>query len=230
MITQYVEAASTYAGDIDQVILLIAVLGGFWFLAAEFIFFGFIFKFLETPGRRALYVAGEDEREMRWVTIPHLLVLVCDILIIVAAVRVWVDVKIEAPPAQNTVRIIAQQWAWTFVHPGADGELDTEDDIAINDELHLPVDAVTSFELVSRDVMHSFSVPVFRIKQDIIPGRVITGWVEPTAVGQFDIQCVEMCGIGHGLMPARVFVETQQDHAAWTAEHSDTSVAAMIAD
>jgi cytochrome c oxidase subunit 2 len=67
----------------------------------------------------------------------------------------------------------------------------------------------------SRDVLHDFSVPVFRLKQDIIPGREITAWFEPTVAGTFDIQCAEMCGIGHGIMGARIFVETPEQHAAW---------------
>ena len=224
--------AASYGADIDQVILVVAILGGFWFLAAEFVFFGFILKYRagSDENRKALYIAGEKDSETRWVTIPHLLVLVCDVFIIVAAVRVWFMVKQDVPPVDNHVRVVAQQWAWTFIHPGPDGKLDTEDDIAVNDELHLPVDAVTSLEMVSRDVMHSFSVPVFRLKQDIIPGRVIMGWVQPTMTGEWDLQCVEMCGIGHGLMPARVFVESPKDHAAWIAENSSTTVAAVTVD
>jgi cytochrome c oxidase subunit 2 len=67
------------------------------------------------------------------------------------------------------------------------------------------------------DTLHSFSVPVFRLKQDAIPGRVITGWFEPTLPGEYDIQCAEMCGVGHGIMGARIFVETAEEHEAWLA-------------
>jgi cytochrome c oxidase subunit 2 len=74
-------------------------------------------------------------------------------------------------------------------------------------------------------VLHSFSVPAFRLKQDAIPGRVITGWFKPTKTGAFDIQCVEICGVGHGLMPARIFIETPEQHAAWMAGHSTQSIA-----
>lgn len=122
--------------------------------------------------------------------------------------------------------MIGQQWAWSFVHPGPDGEIDTADDIANTDELHLEVDKLYHYKLESRDVLHSFSVPVFRLKQDAIPGRVITGWFQPTMTGTYDIQCAEICGIGHGLMPARVVIETPEQHAAWVASHSPLSVAA----
>ena len=79
--------------------------------------------------------------------------------------------------------MVAQQWAWSFVHPGPDGQLDTADDIKTVDELHVKVDTLYHFKLESRDVLHSFSVPVFRLKQDVIPGRVITGWFQPTQTG-----------------------------------------------
>src|SRR5690606_13859934 len=118
----------------------------------------------------------------------------------------------------ETVRIIAQQWAWTFVHAGPDRQLDTADDVTTVNELHVRAGAVYHYELTSRDVVHSFSVPAFRLKQDAVPGRVITGWFEPTTPGQFDIQCAEICGIGHALMPARLVIETETAHAAWLRE------------
>jgi cytochrome c oxidase subunit 2 len=67
-------------------------------------------------------------------------------------------------------------------------------------------------------------VPVFRLKQDAIPGRVITGWFKPTKTGEFDIQCVEMCGIGHGIMGARIFVETEEQHQAWLTQMKTASI------
>jgi cytochrome c oxidase subunit 2 len=126
-------------------------------------------------------------------------------------------VKQDLPVAEGmkTVRIVGQQWAWSFQHPGPDGELDTDDDIKTVGELHVTVDTLYHFKLESRDVMHSFSVPVFRLKQDALPGRVITGWWEATKTGEWDIQCAEMCGIGHGIMAARIFVETPEEHEAW---------------
>ncbi len=76
-------------------------------------------------------------------------------------------------------------------------------------------------------MLHSFSVPVFRLKQDAIPGRIITGWFTPTQTGEWDIQCAELCGVGHALMGARIHIETPQQHAAWMAEQSPLSLAAL---
>ena len=145
---------------------------------------------------------------------------------IVAAVRVWYNVEQASPPAEATVRVIAQQWAWTFVQPGPDGKLDTADDISTADELHVKVNTVYHYKLESKDVLHSFSVPAFRLKHDAIPGRIISGWFEPTKVGVYDIQCVEMCGIGHGLMPGRIVIETAAEHAAWMASNAPAPLAA----
>ncbi|MGH0032733.1 MAG: cytochrome c oxidase subunit II [Myxococcota bacterium] len=229
MIEYYLPAASTYAKDIDSLFDLIFWLVGFWFVLCQGIFFWLLWRFRARDGVKGEYVSGELKHEKRWITIPHLLVLVCDIFIIYGAVRVWYDIKQYLPPAQETVRVIGQQWAWTFVHPGPDRELDTADDIATVNELHLREGTLYHYKLEALDVLHNFSVPVFRLKQDAIPGRVITGWFEPTMAGEFDIQCAEICGIGHGLMGARVIIETPEQHAAWIAENSSISIAANLA-
>ena len=226
MIESLVPAASTYAADIDDVFTLVFVLVGFWFVLTEGVFLWLIVRFRKRDGVKAEYITGELKTEKRWISIPHLLVLVCDVFIIVGAVRVWYDVKQALPPAAATVRVVAQQWAWSFDHPGPDGKLDTPDDIRTVDELHVENGKLHHFQLVSRDVLHSFSVPAFRLKQDVIPGRVITGWFEPTTPGTFDIQCAEICGIGHALMPARIVVETPEQHAAWIASHAPVTLAA----
>jgi cytochrome c oxidase subunit 2 len=226
MIESLVPAASTYAADIDAVFTLIFVLVGFWFVLSEGVFLWLILRFRKRDGRKAQYITGELKSEKRWISIPHMLVLVCDVFIIVGAVRVWYNVKQELPPAQETVRVVAQQWAWSFDHPGPDGQLDTPDDIRTVDEMHVPAGKLVHVKLVSKDVLHSFSVPAFRLKQDVIPGREITGWFEATRPGTYDIQCAEICGIGHALMPARIVVETAEQHAAWIASQRPMTLAA----
>jgi cytochrome c oxidase subunit 2 len=212
-----IEQASTYAASIDNVILLIAVLTGFWLFAAYGVFFWLLWRFRAKPGIKTEYLTGNEKHIKRWITWPHALVLVCDVFIIVGAVQVWYNVKQRLPEADSTIRVIGQQWAWTFQHPGADNQLDTEDDIVTVDDLHVEVDQTYHFLLESRDVLHSFSIPVFRIKQDAIPGRTITGWFEPSQTGEHDLQCAEICGIGHGVMAARIHIEDSDAHAAWIA-------------
>ena len=220
MIERYLAQASSYAPEIDALIILIAVLVGVWFLISEGVFFYLLFRFRHRDGRRGEYITGEQRHEKRWISIPHFLVLVCDLFIIAGAINVWVNVKQVLPPPDATVRIVAQQWAWSFVHPGPDGEIDTADDIKTVDDLHVEVGKTYHYRLESRDVLHDFSVPVFRLKQDAIPGRVITGWWKATRTGEFDIQCAEICGIGHGLMRARIHIESPAQHAAWVRQNA----------
>jgi cytochrome c oxidase subunit 2 len=224
MFENLIVQASSYAAGIDNLILLITVLVGFWFVLVQAIFFGFIFKFRAKPGRKAEYITGTEKRQKRWIAIPHFMVLVCDVFIVIASFRVWYDVKMDLPPADAELRIIGQQWAWTFQHPGADGELDTADDIFSVDELHVQNDLTYHFHLESKDVLHDFSVPVWRIKQGAVPGRSIMGWFQPTLEGTFDVQCAEICGFGHGVMVAKVMVTDATEHAAWVA--ANTPVAA----
>lgn len=223
MIERLIIQASSYAQSIDGLFMLILVLVGFWFILAEGMFFWLIFRFRAKPGQKSLYITGKEKHLKRWITIPHGLVLICDVVIIVASIRVWVDVKQHLPEPDAVVRITGQQWAWVFEHPGADGQLDTADDIVMLDELHVENGKTYHFKLESRDVLHSFSVPVFRLKQDAIPGRTITGWFQPTVAGTFDIQCAEICGIGHGVMAGQIFVEDSDTHRAWIAANTPTS-------
>jgi len=227
MIERYLVQASTFAADIDGVINLVGVLVGFWFFLTVGVFFWLLFRFRHKPGVAPQYITGEEKQQKRFISIPHYLIMVCDIFIIVAAIQVWVDVKQRLPEEPYaTVRVIGQQWAWSFVHPGPDRQLDTADDIRTVDELHVEVDKPYVFELTSRDVLHNFSVPVFRLKQDAIPGRVITGWFEATRTGSYDVQCAEICGIGHALMPGRIVIESAAEHAAWMAGKTTTNLAA----
>jgi cytochrome c oxidase subunit 2 len=226
MIERYVASLSTYSGDIDFVIIFIGVIVGFWLILCEAVFFYFIVRFRAKDGQRAQYITGEEKTHKRWITNPHLVVLVCDVFIVFFAVKVWYDVKQQLPEPYETVRIVGQQWAWSFVHPGADHELGTDDDIKTVDELHVEVGKVYHFKLEARDVLHSFSVPVFRLKQDAVPGRIITGWFEATGTGTYDIQCAEICGIGHGVMGARIVIESSEKYAAWVAEQSPITLAA----
>jgi cytochrome c oxidase subunit 2 len=225
LIGSHVPVASSFAGDIDALIALVTALVGFWALLSYAAFFFLIFRYREQEGRRGQYVTGEEKNLKRWISYPHAAIIFCDLVIVFMAIMVWHNIKQRLPDADSTVRVVAQQWAWNFVHPGPDNELDTEDDIVSFNELHVEQGRTYHYELISKDVLHDFSVPVFRLKQDAIPGRVMEGWFEPTRAGQYDIQCAEMCGIGHGIMGARIFVETPEEHATWMSQNSTGKLA-----
>jgi len=223
-------ALSSFAGPIDDIIGWVTVLVGFWFIVTEFVLFYFVLKYRKQNAPKAAYITGEEPELKRWISRPHNVVLLFDVIIVVIGVSVWVDVKMELPPEPLPhVRVVAQQWAWSFVHPGPDMQLDTADDIKTVDDLHILSNQQYVWELESRDVLHSFSIPSMRLKQDAVPGRVIKGWFDANAVGVYEIQCAEICGIGHGLMPAKIHVEDAATHVAWMQSHAPTATAQIAA-
>ena len=221
-----IPSASTFSGDIDGLVWLVTILVGVWFIATQIMFFWLLWRFRAGNSPKSQYITGKEPHLKRWINIPHSLILICDVIIIVAAVRVWVKVKQTLPPPDDTVRVVGQQWAWTFQHSGSDGVLDTADDVWTSDTLHVAEGKTYHFLLESKDVLHSFFVPVFRLKQDAIPGRTITGWFKATQTGQYDILCAEICGIGHGIMGGRIVIDSPEQHASWVQQHSAVADAA----
>jgi cytochrome c oxidase subunit II len=220
MMEHIIPEASSFAPEIDRVIEIIFSTVTVWFIIGQSVFFYFLFRYTRKKNPKASYVAGESHEETKWIHRAHFTVIACDLVLIFFAVMAWYHVKQDLPTPDSTIRIVGQQWAWKFTDPGPDNQLDTADDISTMDELHVVVGKTYHFKLEAKDVVHSFSVPVFRLKQDAIPGRVITGWFRPTKTGQYDIQCTQMCGIGHGIMSARIFIETPEQHAEWVKQNS----------
>jgi cytochrome c oxidase subunit 2 len=124
-------------------------------------------------------------------------------------------VQIESPPDDAMViNVTAKQWMWKFSYRGGRRAINV---------LTVPVGRPVKLLMISRDVIHSFYVPSFRIKQDVIPGRYVTAWFEATTPGNYDIYCAEYCGVSHSRMLATVTVLSQPDYDAWLArvEESD---------
>ena len=90
---EMLQQASSYAADVDGLIILVAVLSGFWFFIAQAVFFGLIFRYRAKPGKKSKYVTGRERHLNRWISFPHGLVLVCDIFIIMGSVNVWYNIK-----------------------------------------------------------------------------------------------------------------------------------------
>ena len=210
MIEYFMPRASTYAADIDFLFDMITVIVGFWFVMVLAVMTYLMVRFRRREGVRAAYISGDPHSQKKWTHYPHYSVIALDVVIIVFTVIVWVDVKQTLPQAEDKIRVVGQQWSWFFIHSGPDGKLDTEDDISTVNNLHVKKDTVYHFELESRDVLHNFSVPAFRLRQDTIPGRTITGWFEPNKTGVYDIQCAEICGYGHGIMGATIVIHKDQ--------------------
>lgn len=127
------------------------------------------------------------------------------------------QVHFSPPQGALNVRVVAKQWLWKFEHPSGAREID---------ELHLPMGIPIRLNMTSQDVIHSFYVPAFREKQDVLPDRIVTLWFTPTELGTFPIYCAEYCGTNHSMMGGEVIVLTPSDYARWSRKNADRSLPA----
>lgn len=212
------EAASSYAADMDRMFYVILAITGLILIGVQAALVYFMIKYRGRPGRRAAYVEGSLKAEAVWTAIPAVIV----VGIAVASQTVWSKVKDpdRFPAAGLEVNVQARQFAWSITYPGADGELGTADDYTQYNQMHVPVNRPVVFNLTSADVVHSFFVPAFRIKQDAVPGLNIRAWFEATEVGEYELGCAELCGVAHGLMKGKIIVMPQDEFDSWAAEQS----------
>ncbi|MEE9132187.1 MAG: cytochrome c oxidase subunit II [Gemmatimonadota bacterium] len=212
-------AASTYAADLDRMFYIILVITGIIFVGVEGTLLYFLIKYRGRRGRKAEYIEGSTRAEVIWTVTPAVIVLG----LAIASQGVWRDIKDpdRFPADAIEVSVQASQFEWNVTYPGADGVFGTDDDFTRRNQLHVPVGQPVVVHLSSEDVIHSFFVPAFRIKQDVVPGmNGLRAWFEATEVGVFELACAELCGLGHYRMRARVFVHPQDEYELWMAEQS----------
>ena len=116
----------------------------------------------------------------------------------------------QAPPDALKISVIGKQWMWKVEHPGGQREIN---------ELHVPIGRAVQLVMISEDVIHDFSIPAFRIKHDVLPGRYETLWFTATEPGTFSLFCTQFCGTDHSAMIGRVTVMSGPDYAAWLARN-----------
>jgi cytochrome c oxidase subunit 2 len=215
MSSWFPENVSTFGADIDGIFWLIFYITTVWFFITEGLIVYFIIRYRRRPGRKAVYAAGDTWSQLAWILVPLAIVVVLDLIIDIRGADVWARVKLQRPPADIVVRAVGKQFNWEFVYPGADGKFGTEDDLQTDNELHVPVGKPISILLSSKDVIHSFFLPHFRLKQDALPGREIPVWFEATKTGEFEIPCAELCGFGHSGMKGMLFVHSGEEYQNW---------------
>jgi cytochrome c oxidase subunit 2 len=123
-----------------------------------------------------------------------------------AAIYIWL---FQPPRADEEVYVVGKQWMWKVEHPGGQREIDA---------LHVPVDKTIRIVMASEDVIHSFFVPAFRIKHDVVPGTLETIWFKATKTGVFRLECTQYCGLQHATMQGEVVVMSAPDYARWLTE------------
>src|SRR4051794_24007233 len=167
-----------------------------------------VWKFRMRPGEELLDgppIHGNTRLEVIWTAIPAILLVgLCTYAFIVLE-------NVEKDPGGNVlnVRVVGEQFAWTFYYPGAGGK-----EVASHD-LHLPVNRPVKFTVQSKDVLHDFWVPAFRIKKDAVRGTDVPYRAPPTRIGASPIVCAELWGIGHATMRATAVVEDPGKFTAW---------------
>jgi cytochrome c oxidase subunit 2 len=220
------ENVSTFGRDIDWLFHLIYAITGITFILVFATMLYFIVKYRDRPGRRALYTHGNTTLEIAWTVVPTLILVVLTFL----SVPAWSKIKMQPSPATDfDVLVTAKQFNWQVAYPGPDGKLGTADDKRMLDEMHVPVNKPIRVHLKSQDVIHSFFVPSFRVKQDVVPGREIVAWFDVTKPGKYEWPCAELCGFGHSGMKGWIYVHTPEEYEKWAAENLRADAAAPAA-
>jgi cytochrome c oxidase subunit II len=232
--------ASAHAAQIDRMIVLVH-----WLMLVLFVGWGTFFvytliRFRAARQPRANY-GGVKSHFSTYVEVS--LAFIEAILLVGFSIPAWATRMDDIPSGSDTVvvRVVAEQFAWNVHYPGPDGTfgrtdialvaadnplgLDRTDEAAKDDvttinQLNLPVNRPVVVHLTSKDVIHSFSLVQMRVKQDAIPGVTFPVWFTPTMTGDWEINCSQLCGLGHYRMRGFYSIKTQADYDAWLAEEA----------
>lgn len=233
--------ASAHGAGVDGVIQYLALSTGAILIVGTVAITWLLWRY--GRGRPAGRPTVSSRAERWWSLTPVVVIAVlAEAGVLAKGLPVWEMIYGATPPDALTVEVTAQQFEWIVRYPGADGVfgrtrpdlahattnpagLDADDPAALDDivtrgGLHLPVGRAVVLRLQARDVLHSFSVPQFRVKQDVVPGMVIPTQFVPTVVGRYEIACAELCGAAHYRMRGRVFVHTPEEYQAWLSSQA----------
>ena len=208
------EGITTTAPEIDQLFYLVLTITGIAFCLVQVTLVWFLVRYRRREGRRATYTHGNTAVEIIWTVIPTLILA----FLAFHSQRVWAKVRGTPPPPDVEIEVTGEQFAWNIRYAGADGMLNSADDITTINQLHLPVQQTVLVHIKSKDVIHSFFVPQFRMKQDAVPGLTSRMWVSATKTGNFEIACAELCGLGHYRMRGFLVIETPEAFQSWLAQ------------
>jgi cytochrome c oxidase subunit II len=206
------EDASKQAGIVDSVYWVVTIICVVVFAVVAGVSAYAVYKFRAPPGDMddGSPIHGHTGLEIVWTLVPTILVTGIAIYSGVALAQAE-----DVPADHRTIEVSSQQFAWSFTYP--DIEV-TGGKPLTSGELVLPIDQTVRFEITSKDVIHSFWVPQWRMKQDAVPGITTRTTVEPTKLGTFPVICTELCGLGHATMRSQARVLSEADFQAWVQE------------
>jgi cytochrome c oxidase subunit 2 len=232
--------AATHAADIDQMTAVVH-----WLMLALFVGWGIFFVFVLVRFRRSANPkASYTGAKGKFAKGTEVAVAVFEaILLLVYAIPAWAT-RVAAFPSESeavVVRVTGEQFAWNIHYPGADRQFgrrdiklitpdnligldrtdpSAKDDIVEINQLNLPVNRPALIHLSSKDVIHSFGLVEMRVKQDAVPGLDIPVWFIPDRIGEYEISCSQLCGLGHFRMKGFLSVKSEADYQTWLAEAS----------
>jgi cytochrome c oxidase subunit II len=197
------DSASTMSGQVDALYIYLLLVAGVMTAVIFFAVFVLAVKYRRKPGVEAHQIEGSTPLEIAWSVIPFGVMLT---FFIWGAVIFFQE---RTPPADATeVYVVAKQWMWKIEHMEGQREIN---------ELHVPTGQNIKLIMTSQDVIHSFYIPAFRLKQDVLPGRYTTLWFKATKPGHYHLFCAEYCGTMHSGMGGDIVVMEPQEYAQWLA-------------
>jgi cytochrome c oxidase subunit 2 len=212
------EQASEQAERIDILMWFVVIASIVIFTLVTVVLLYSVWRFRVKPGEPdddGPPTHGNTRLEVIWTVVPTILL---------AVMAVWAYLVLSDNEAlaedRLTVNVTAEQFAWTFTYP--------EGQVASGD-LRIPVDRQVELRMRSKDVIHDFYVKEFRVKQDVVPGITTRLIIDPTRTGTYQVICAELCGVGHGVMRARVIVMEQDEYDAWLTQAQQQVAAAPAA-
>jgi len=204
--------ASTQAVSIDWLwnIQMIAMSFLFALIVVPLVYSLVVFRRRKGETGEGEHFEGNTKLEIAWTIIPLFVVLGMAYI----GAENLADTR-RGDPNAMVVEVTGRQWSWTFEY----------EDGVVSDELHVPVGKQVLLKMTSTDVVHSFWVPEFRVKQDLVPGRVTELRITPTVEGTYQVRCAELCGTTHYNMVSDVIVSSQAEYTAWVSEQAALAAA-----
>ena len=200
--------ASTMAGNVDALYVFLILLSLFMSAAIFTMILVFAIRFRRRAGVQAEQIEGSLKLELTWTIAPLF------VFLFIFAWGAFLYFQERTPPAgAATVYVVAKQWMWKLQH---------EEGVREINQLHVPVGRDIKMVMTSQDVIHSFYVPAFRVKQDVLPGRYTTAWFRATKPGTYHLFCAEYCGTQHSGMVGDVVVMEPAQYQAWLSGGSAT--------
>jgi cytochrome c oxidase subunit 2 len=233
-------AASEHAGEIDHMLSLVHWLMLLMFVGWGLFFIYVLFRFRAKSNPRADYVGAKGKLSKGL----EIAIVVAEVVLLVGyAIPAWAR-RVKQFPSENeatVVRVVAEQFAWNIHYPGPDGRFgrtdinrvaadnpmgldrtdpNAKDDLTTINQLTLPVNRPVLVHLSSKDVIHSFGLFEMRVKQDAVPGLDIPVWFIPNRIGDYEISCSQLCGLGHYRMRGFLNIKSDEDYRAFLAEEA----------